>query len=139
MPSALISSPDIARRAAALAKVDATELARTTAATAAKTLVTPLQSAFKRAGGSATVVSAVQVISNDPGDSVMRTPVSDGAVIVGVPSYSPAAEEADSLEWGDMRSGPAAPVRTVAKAQGRAAVDRWSKELTKGLDKRVGR
>lgn len=131
-----ISSPDLAKRAAGLAKVNPTLVVRDAAVVAAGRLVTPMRAAASNAGGKQ-LASAVQVHDGHLNDLVMRDRGQKGDVIVGVSGEHRQASSAEELEWGGVDSPPTAWVRSTASQHGSAIVSAWSNALTRELDRKV--
>lgn len=130
-----IDSPALERRASRMAGTDIGLVARTSAVKTAGTLVQPLKSALRQAGGAA-ASRDVRVHDGHLNDLVMREQGRRGDVIVGVGGESQHADTAEELEWGGLDVGPKAWVRATVAQRAFDTVDRWSRELTAELDRR---
>jgi hypothetical protein len=133
-----ITSPHLARVQAGMERVNIDLVIRDSAVVIADRLVQPLQQAATAAGASKKLVATIRVHDGHLNDLVMRDRGHFGDVIVGVDGASPVADEAETLEWGSLETGPRAWVRTTA-ARNAAQVHRmWSDEMTRELDRRIG-
>lgn len=130
-----IDSPDLARRAQRMEACRIEDVARRSAVRTAGTLVRPLRTAARAAGG-AVLANEVQVHDGHLNQLVMREPGSYGDVIVGVSGECPQADRAEELEWGSLEENPRAWVRATAAQHGYDVTARWSAELTTELDRR---
>lgn len=131
----LIGSPAMDKRADRMASLRVEDVVRDAAVKVAGTLVAPMRSAIRAAGGSVQLANEVRVHDGHLNELVMRDRGSKGDVIVGVGGESLYADDAEELEWGSLDSGPRAWVRSTAGQRGFEVTAAWSNELTRGLDR----
>lgn len=100
-------------------------------------IIPSLRQSATAAGASKKMVGAITVINARSGGLVMRQAAEGGDTEVGVPGSSEHAEEADDLEWGGLTESPKAWVRNWFQHEGGKVNERWSRDLTSELNRRL--